>query len=266
VTELTKGNPTMQPIPNAPPKYDGEFLRCITGSELCGISQVGTSDIDLMGVCIEPPEFVTGLRSFEQHEFRTKPKGERSGPGDVDSVVYGLRKYMRLAVKGNPSVLVLLFVPKEYRTYDGLLADDFRAIKDAVIASSAASQFLGYMRDQKLRLMGLKGGAHVNRPELVERYGYDTKYASHVIRLGMQGIELMQTGAIELPMKEPYLGILKSIRGGGYKLDEVVDMANALESDLEEARDNSPLRIEPDYQVVNDFLHKMYTEQWTKGY
>ena len=54
-----------------------------------------------MGVFIEPPEHVVGLRRPADHyAFRTKPEGARSGPGDTDLVTYSLRKYLRLAAKG----------------------------------------------------------------------------------------------------------------------------------------------------------------------
>jgi hypothetical protein len=32
-----------------------------------------------------------------------------------------------------------------------------------------------------------QAGAHTNRPELVAVHGYDTKYAMHALRLGLQG-------------------------------------------------------------------------------
>ena len=45
-----------------------------------------------------------------------------------------------------------------------------------------------------------QAGAHTNRPELVAVHGYDTKYAMHALRLGLQGIELLTTGRITLPV------------------------------------------------------------------
>ena len=77
-----------------------------------------------MAVFIEPPEYLIGLRlarkqgvrnpyRFEHWVERTQPEGARSGPGDLDLVAYSLRKYVRLALKGHPTVLLLLFVPDE---------------------------------------------------------------------------------------------------------------------------------------------------------
>jgi hypothetical protein len=37
-----------------------------------------------------------------------------SGPGDLDLTIYGLRKYCRMALKGSPTVLLLLFIDGEH--------------------------------------------------------------------------------------------------------------------------------------------------------
>ena len=37
----------------------------------------------------------------------------RSGAGDLDVIIYSARKWARLALAGNPTVLLLLFVPDE---------------------------------------------------------------------------------------------------------------------------------------------------------
>jgi hypothetical protein len=91
----------------------GMIIRSLVGSTIHGLELAGTDDRDEMGVCIEPPEYVIGLRSFETWVERTKPEGVRSEAGDLDLVVHSLRKFSRLALKGNPTVLLLLFVPPE---------------------------------------------------------------------------------------------------------------------------------------------------------
>ncbi len=75
----------------------------------------GTDDRDEMGVCIEDISSVVGFKEFEQFIYRTAAKREQkldapSAPGDLDLCIYSLRKYLRLALQGNPSVILLLFV------------------------------------------------------------------------------------------------------------------------------------------------------------
>src|SRR5262245_40833898 len=81
----------------------GMILRVLVGSEVHGISIAGQGDRDEMGVCVEPPETVAGLSRFEHYQFRTQPDGAPSGPGDLDLIVYGLRKFATLASQGNPT-------------------------------------------------------------------------------------------------------------------------------------------------------------------
>jgi hypothetical protein len=39
-----------------------------------------------------------------------------------------------------------------------------------------------------------------NRPELVEKYGWDVKYDSHALRLAYQGLVIASTGQLSLPL------------------------------------------------------------------
>src|SRR3954463_15613041 len=85
----------------------GCILRGLVGSTVHGLSNPGADDRDEMGVCVEPEDYVLGLRPFEHCVARTQPEGHPSGPGDVDLTIYGLRKFCRLAIKGSPTVLLL---------------------------------------------------------------------------------------------------------------------------------------------------------------
>src|SRR5439155_17926998 len=67
------------------------ILRATVGSKLHGLNLEATDDTDEMGVCVEPPEYVVGLRQFEQWVYRTQPEGHPSGPKDLDLTIYSLR-------------------------------------------------------------------------------------------------------------------------------------------------------------------------------
>jgi predicted nucleotidyltransferase len=91
-----------------------EVLRTVCGSGVHGMAIPGTDDHDEMGVYVETPEQVIGLAVTSEHYVsRTQPEGARSGPGDTDLVMYSLRKYMRLAAAGNPTVLTALYAPDD---------------------------------------------------------------------------------------------------------------------------------------------------------
>ena len=173
----------------------GTILRATVGSTLHGLHHGNQDDRDEMGVFLEPPEFLLGLAGpLEHYVERTQPEGMRSGPGDLDLVVYSLRKYVRLALKGHPTILLLLFAPDEHVLLETELGRELRALAPALLSRRAGRGYLGYLRGQTERLLGSRGQRRVNRPELVEAHGYDTKYAMHAARLGYQGLELLETG------------------------------------------------------------------------
>lgn len=265
----------------------GLVLRGVVGSECHGIQLEGTGDTDMMGVCVEPPEYVIGLCRFEQHIYRTAEERQRhnsdadqryhgrtprSEPGDVDLVIYSLRKYASLAAKGNPSILLLLFAePNHTTTWGKRLQDNAHLFA----SREAGARFLGYLQAQRQRLLGERGQMRVTRTELVDRHGFDVKFASHAIRLGYQGGEFLTSGRITLPMDDGRDYCL-AVRRGEIPLSEVVEHIAILEefvarlafgpSGLNGKRDLrdglSPLPERPDRTAIDKLLVEIYAEVW----
>ena len=250
----------------------GTILRAMVGSTLHGLHHGGQDDRDEMAVFVEPPEYLVGLArargirgglyGFEHFVERTQPEGVRSGPGDLDLVAYSLRKYVRLALKGHPTILLLLFVPDELLIVQTDLGQELRSLGPALISRQAGRGYLGYLRGQKERLLGVRGQKRVNRPELVEAHGFDTKYAMHAARLGYQGLELLNTGRLTLPMPEPERSRVMAIRTGARSFEEAIAEIDEVERLLAEALERTSLRPEPDRDWVNIFLVDAYRRAW----
>lgn len=256
-----------------------EILRTVVGSTVHGLALPDQDDRDEMGVCIEPPQYLLGLadvkhplnpgpmQGFSQFVFRTQPEGERSGPGDLDLTVYSLRKYVRLVVAGNPTVLLPLFAQELDVITSTDLGQDLREVGPQLLSRQCGDRFLGYLRQQRERVMGDRGQARLpKRPELVEKYGYDTKYAGHMLRLGYQGEELLQTGRLMLPMTETVRNWILSVRRGEVSFEEVMTVVSTLERGLERLiSDSSLLPKEPDLDLANDFLVHAYQRHWKRN-
>lgn len=86
---------------------DQLILRVLAGSRAYGLDSP-TSDHDSRGICIPPKAALLGLETFEQHQDE---KG--------DQVVFGLTKFVRLALEGNPNLIETLF------TEDILFVNEF---------------------------------------------------------------------------------------------------------------------------------------------
>lgn len=205
----------------------GLILLSEIGSTMHGVSSDDTGDdIDLMGICVEPPIEVLGLGDFEQYEYRDRKVNERSQEGDTDLVVYGLRKWVKLAATGNPTVIMLLFSdPEEHikhvNGFGLLLRQEFPRF----LSQQAGHRFLGYLDGQLQRYLDPErvDSKHATRPELVEKYGWDTKTGYHALRLAIQGKQLMDHGRIELPMRDEDREFLLDVRHGQYTREWVIE-------------------------------------------
>jgi hypothetical protein len=239
------------------------ILRGQVGSGLHGVTIEGTDDRDEMGVCIEPPECVIGLQQFEQYQYRTQPEGVRSGAGDLDLTIYSLRKWGRLAADGNPTVLLLLFLPPAEVVQTTAAGRDLQAHPELFLSREAGRRFIGYLDAQRDRMLGLRS-QRTNRPELVEVYGFDTKFAYHALRLGMQGVELLTTGRITLPIPEPSRSWLRDVRLGKVSQDEVLGALEVLRMELVARTVSSDLPDRVDYDRLNDWLIGQYEGWWNR--
>lgn len=248
---------------------DHTILRCQVGSGLHGTTLAGTDDRDEMGICVEPPEYVIGLQRFEQYIFRTATErtgdpNEPSQPGDLDLTVYSLRKWLRLALAGNPTVLLPLFAPDHEIVAVTALGRELRNHTDMIISREAGHRFIGYLRQQRQRMLDGTVAKRVNRPELVERYGFDTKFAGHMVRLGLQGVELMETGWMTLPVPEPWRSWIVDLRQGRHTQQEALDVAGDLEQQLLRLVDTSDLPERPDAAWADRWLMSVYERAWTE--
>ena len=156
-------------------------------------------------------------------------------------------------------MLLVLFVPDAEVVFRNEAGAELTANAHRFVSRLAAARYLGYLKGQKAAMTG-QAGAHTNRPELVAVHGYDTKYAMHALRLGLQGIELLTTGRITLPVPEPHRGDLRSIRCGERPLTEVLDAVSETGARLAELRDSASLPGQPDRRWVDDWLHRSYLD------
>ena len=96
-----------------PPLPRDTILLVEVGSTAHGTGLPGGDDHDETGVVVETAAQVLGLdeSGFRTVMQRTQPDGVRSGPGDTDRTLHSLRRFVRMAAGGNPSVLMGLWAP-----------------------------------------------------------------------------------------------------------------------------------------------------------
>ncbi len=217
----------------------------IVGSQAYGLAVDG-SDVDYMGVCADPIASCYGLGSFEQWD----------GHPEYNGTIYGLRKLCRLMLKGNPTVTELLFINPQSSSKE---LDELLSIRDAFISDQTISACRGYLRAQRERLIGQRGQKDINRHDLVAKYGYDTKYAMHMLRLGMMGNELLTQHKLTIPMDKYKVEQLLKVRNGEFSIEWCVEQAKFLEMVMQ-SPENYYLPSKPDYGKVEEYLIRTLRE------
>lgn len=243
------------------PYPDNLLMTYIGGSQAHGAKVGETDDTDWYGVFVEPPEKSLGIDRYEHFVTTTGGREGGNGPKDVDVCLYSLRKWAGLAAKGNPSCLHFLFAPLE--TSSGIW-EYIRGHSKDFLAKGHVKPFLGFADDQMRRLLGEKGQKNVHRADLEKQFGYDTKYAMHVVRLYGEAKELMQTGRITLP--RPNKDELIAIRMGKYKLSEIRELGRQLEAEALASSDSSPLPEKLDRDRISEIVSHAYLSFYEKYY
>lgn len=214
-----------------------------------------TDDVDLMGIVIPDETHYLGLREYGSRgtvEIMDDP---------YDVVLYESRKAISLLMKGNPNIINMLWLADDMYLYKTPAGDYLRSCRNAFVTKAVYKPFRGYAKSQmdKMEHGTFQGYMGDKRKKIVEKYGYDTKNASHLIRLLRQGGEFLRSG--ELNVDRSVVGDadeLIAIKNGEWSLADVRDEASYLDANLTTAYEESKLPEAPDPDVVNAVAVETY--------
>lgn len=83
-----------------------------------------------------------------------------------------------------------------------------------------------------------KNERNPKRKELEEKYGFDCKHASHLIRIARMGVEILSTA--EIKVKRPDAAELLGIRQGKRTFEDIVEETTKLEQQMDELHQTNP--------------------------
>ena len=112
------------------------------------------------------------------------------------------------------------------------------------------------------------------RRELEEKSGYDTKHASHLVRLMRMGYEILTEGKVIVNRIGIDADELLAIKNGAWNYDKVMEYKEDMDRKLEAeyARQKhlvamgqpTPLPHSVDKEKLNTLYHELYEDYWTK--
>jgi predicted nucleotidyltransferase len=204
-------------------------------------------DKDTMAICVPPIEMYYGLSEFGSKGTQEIKRGE------WDIVIYEARKAVRMLAQGNPNILSLLWLPENGYMLRSPAGELLLENREVFVGRHVYESFVGYAKGQfhKMTHGSTQGYMGEKRREIVERFGYDTKNAAHLIRLLRVGIEFLRDGYLRVDRGGLDATELLDIKHGQWSLEQVQSEAANLFRRAEEAHDRSTLPLRPDRDRVN---------------
>ena len=230
------------------------IYKTYAGSIMYGTNHVD-SDIDIKGICIMPQDYYYGLKRFEQTEVKNIV-----GAIQQDITIYEFSKFIKLAMNCNPNIIEILFSNNSHVLFINDFGKKLLDNRHKFLSKKLYNTFCGYAYSQKRKLLTKE--AIGKRVQLIEKYGYDVKFATHLVRLMYEGIELLTECNLTLPGF--YNRELLDIRLGKWKLEDVLAKYEQLKLQFDYAYLNSKLPYSCDKAWMNDFLMENLESYWNK--
>jgi hypothetical protein len=212
--------------------YKYVIYRCVVGSRAFGLDDE-KSDTDLRGIYLPSADLHWSMFGVpEQIENK-----------ENEECYWELQKFLMLALKANPNILECLNTPLiEFKTE---IADELLSLKNIFLSKLVYQTYNGYVMSQFKKLeQDLRSVGEIR-----------WKHAMHLIRLLLQGIDILKTGELKVKVIENRDKLLL-IKHGEMLWESVNDWRLMLHKEFEAAFAETKLPDRPDYERANKFLIK----------
>lgn len=221
------------------------LLKGLVGSHAYGYA-TDQSDKDYMSVVFAPLDCYFGLGGLRTSMSVTE---------DIDNTKYEFLKFMKLCSSFNPHVIPLLFTDKELSSSNWKLASVLLENKHLFMTKLSFNTLVGYSINQRGEAAKqITGKLGQKRKELIKKYGYDVKAASHTIRLLKTAEHLFKYNEFKLDVAAVKCA---EYRLGKYSWEDFEDEFEYLKKNAELAFEKCTLPDTPDYQKINSLCVKL---------
>ena len=210
------------------------ILSGVVGSHAYGLARAD-SDVDTLGVMVAPTLEVAGLNWSPQKETITN-----ASPFGDDQTFHEVGKFIRLALKVNPTISELLWLDDyTVKTELGMMLVEHR--RYFLSEKYTRDAYLGYAKSQLAKFQNLD---------------FKKKHARHALRLLNQGDSLLYTGHLNVRVEDPQVY---------WDLDEmtpgaVLELLTDKFTEYTEKTEPSALPEAPNYGVASDLLDHIRKE------
>lgn len=210
--------------------FEYVIYRCVVGSRAFGL-ETDESDTDRRGIYLPPAELQWSMFGVpEQIESK-----------DTEEVYWELQKFLILALKANPNILECLYTP--LIEYTDEIAEELLSMRSIFLSRLVYQTYNGYVMSQFKKLeQDLRSTGEIR-----------WKHAMHLIRLLLQGIEILREKDLTVKVSEHRKKLL-SIKNAELDWREVNAWRIDLHKEFDTAFAETKLPERPDYERANEFL------------
>lgn len=218
-------------------------------------------DKDVMAVCVPTPDYYIGLKQYGSRGTKEIKKDE------WDIVIYELKKFIGMLENGNPNVLGMLWLEQQHYIHTTPAGWMLVKNRELFVGRHVYHSFSGYAHSQLHRMTHLayQGYMGEKRKKLVDKFGYDTKNAAHLIRLLKMCIEFLKDGELYVFRGKKDAQQLLSIKRGEWTLEHVQSEADRLFKVAEQMYTESTLPKRPDRDKISALCRNIIEQAWTRG-
>ena len=244
-----------------PPHNLGAQLQYETwmGSAAYGVS-ADNSDLDVYGFAIPDKAYVFPHQvnaEIEGYDLKG-PRFEQYEQAHIDDgrtvwdfQIYNITKYFRLLKGCNPNLIDSLFTPIRCVTHMTPIGQKVRERRHKFLHKGAWHTFKGYSYSQMVSIKKKVPKEGSKRYADYLKYGFDVKFAYHVVRLLGEVEQILTEGDLDLERNREQL---KSIRRGEWTLEDIEKYFTSKERELETVYNNSKLPYTADDIFVKGLL------------
>lgn len=241
---------------------DQVFYEVMMGSVAHGCNEENVSDKDIYAVCIPPKEVIFPHLAGYIHGFSRDPNRfdnyqqhhikDQEVEYDID--VYNIVRYFYLCMNCNPNMIDSLFVPQRCVLWNTNIGQMIRDNRQMFLSKKLFHKFRGYAYAQLHAISTKVPEPNSKRRANYDKFGYDTKYAYHVVRLCLECEQALASGDIIMDRDRE---VYKSIRRGDWSIGKIHGFFEEHERSLQNLYNTSKaIPDRPDEDKIRDLLLK----------
>lgn len=224
------------------------------GTKIRDRVDLSVDDTDVFCITTQSKDYYASIESYLGSACKSHRLFWDSNGQELDIQVYDIRKFAHLISTGNPNCICWLWNRTADYLYSSNAMTPFFEHREMFVTKRVIKALYHYARGQQKRILAdnkYEGYMGAKRKALVDKFGFDLKFAAHTFRLAMLGIEAAEAGTLWSYRPEDERATIVAIKSGHLSLDETNRLIEEPLAQLADLLKDNQLPDGVDMDVVN---------------